>query len=99
MTRRGFISQPFTHSASPTQPREVGSRAGFIQKNQAIRIDPLQFFPPLLASLDDIRAILLAGVERLFLKESSSLPSQRSIVDRATVSSSCSLISASVASG
>src|ERR1700749_4381948 len=43
-------------------------RPGFIYENQLLGIDTWLLFVPRLASGLDIRAILFAGVQRLFLK-------------------------------
>ena len=49
------------------EPGEVGFGPRFVQKYQLGRVQPRLLFPPALPRTGDVRAILLAGAECLFL--------------------------------
>jgi hypothetical protein len=96
---RNLADQSFAHSAAATQTREVGLGAGFIEKNQSIGVDLSYLLFPPRPRFGNVGAILLGGVEGLFLKDNPSFLSQRSTVDSDTSKPRRSLISMSVASG
>lgn len=55
----------------PAQAGHVGLGPAFIDEDKSRRVEPALEPPPLLAGLQDIGAVLLAGAERLFLYVSS----------------------------
>jgi hypothetical protein len=55
----------------PAQAGHVGLGPAFVDEDQPRRVEPALKPPPLLACLQDIGAVLLAGTERLFLYVSS----------------------------
>ena len=56
---------------APAQPGHVGLGSAFIDEYKPRRVQSTLEPPPLLACLQDIGAVLLAGAERLFLYVSS----------------------------
>jgi len=48
-------------------PGHVGLGPGLVDKDQPFGVKPALMFPPLLAPAGDIGAVLLAGVQALFL--------------------------------
>src|SRR6185312_907004 len=59
---------------SPAEPGEVGFGPGFVQKNQLCRVEARLALAPEPARPGDVRAILLAGAECLFLYVRPILP-------------------------
>ena len=53
--------------ASPMPPGHVGLGPGLVDKDQPFGVKPALVFLPLLAPAGDVGAILLAGVQALFL--------------------------------
>ena len=50
------------------QRRHIGLGPGFVNEDQAGRVDTAAVFQPLRPAADDIRPVPLAGDQRLFLK-------------------------------
>ena len=54
-------------AGAPTQPGHVGFRPALVDEDESLRIEAPLESAPLLAGLENVRAVLLAGTERLFL--------------------------------
>ena len=68
MAEGNFINQPPTAFAAATGAHHVRRRAGLVEEDQPFRVERSLSVLPLGAGLGDVRAILLGGVQSLFLK-------------------------------
>ena len=68
MAVRDLVDQPLASRRPSMGARHIGLGPGFVDEDQAGRIDPLLILAPLGAAAAYVRAILLARHQRLFLK-------------------------------
>jgi hypothetical protein len=68
MAMRHARAQAFAAWATSMAPRHVGRGPGFVNEDQAAGVEIKLTFEPFLAALQNIRALLLAGVRGLFLR-------------------------------
>ena len=66
MTGRGGVYQSLAAGGTPAQASHSGLGARLVEEHQAIAVYLGRALSPRLALLDDIGAILFAGMERLF---------------------------------
>lgn len=59
--------QAFPFRAAPPLARHIGRGPGFVDEDEPIRIEIQLTVEPVLAPLQDVGPVLLAGVRRLFL--------------------------------
>ena len=76
MAVRHLVDQRLTTGTPAAQPRHVGLGPGFVDEDEAPRIDPALILAPLRAAPGDRWPILLAGDQRLFL---NVIPASRTI--------------------
>lgn len=62
---------PVAPLCPPAQTGHVGLGPAFVDEDESRRVEPALEPAPLLAGLQDVGAVLLAGTERLFLYVSS----------------------------
>ena len=67
MSVRDRADQTLADRAAAMEPRHLRGEAGFIEEDQAIRVDPWLDAPPGLTTLLHVEPVLLCGVRGLFL--------------------------------
>src|SRR5918997_6610472 len=77
MTLRCFVDQALAPRTPAVAAEHGGGGAGLVEEDKGGRAQVALPDPPAPAAGDDVRPILLAGLERLFLCRS---PSRRSVV-------------------
>src|SRR5262249_32622097 len=94
--------QALTARGTPVRPHHGGGGPGLVEEDQMRRIQLRLLALPGSARRGDIRPILLAGLERLFLRGQPKACKKRPMADRLTVMPSpvnCARNSSNVASG
>jgi len=72
MPLRGRINDTLSALGSTVSTRHIGLGAGLVNEDQVRQIKLGRLLPPRLTLGRYVRPVLLAGVERLFLKRRSS---------------------------
>jgi hypothetical protein len=72
MAGRGGIHQSLASRSTAAQASHIGLGAGLVEEDQASEVYLARSLSPGLTLFYDVGAILLAGVERLFLKRRSN---------------------------
>jgi len=67
-----FGEQSLAPAGAAAEPSHVGLGPGLVDKEKSTRIDASTLKDPLVTMLRNVRAVLLGGVERLFLKDNPS---------------------------
>jgi hypothetical protein len=92
VSRRGMGMQALTARSLAIQPDHVGFGGGLINEHQLFRIQLRLPLRPLTPCPGDVRPVLPAGAERLFLHFSPMSPKALWMVDRVHSSPSRSLV-------